>query len=225
MVLLSDGKGLPNMRFFTIALYIQADSRYKSGTLLSYSVPGEPKHIIVLSFTESQVLLEIQNEIVKADFELADDHWHFLGVVWNGITGNVSVYIDREEIQKAGNVTTYDTIIGGGWIVLGQRYLAEENKSVLSTAFVGTLHQVGFWNVPATPYHMWNAAHNCTWPIAGSVRAWSSFLSGIKGQVEKRFKTKCKGIWQCVVLAKLEILYRRIGSTKEPFLGEDTDIF
>lgn len=194
MVLLSDGKGLPNMRFFTIALYVRADSRFKAGTLFSYSVPGQPEHIIVLSFTESHVLLAIKEEIVRAGFKLADDHWHFLGVVWNGITGNVSVYIDREEIENAGNVKTDDTVMGGGWIVLGQRYLAEEKTAALSTAFVGTLHQVGFWNVPATPFHMWNAAHNCTWPIAGSMRAWSNFLPGIKGQVEKRFKTQCKGI-------------------------------
>ncbi|KAK2557436.1 hypothetical protein P5673_020162 [Acropora cervicornis] len=40
---------------------------------------------------------------------------------------------------------------------------------------------------------MWNAAHNCTWPIAGGVRAWSSFLQGTKGKVEKRFITHCKG--------------------------------
>ena len=87
-----------------------------------------------------------------------------------------------------------NTITGGGWIVLGQRYLAENKTAVLSTAFVGTLHQVSLWDVPATADHMWNAAHNCTWPIAGSVRAWSSFLSGIKGNVEKRFMTQCQGM-------------------------------
>ena len=89
---------------------------------------------------------------------------------------------------------TGHTITGGGWIVLGQRYLAEEKISSLSTAFAGTLHQVSLWDEPATADHMWNAAHNCTWPIAGSVRAWSSFLQGIKGKVQKRFITQCKGI-------------------------------
>ena len=88
------------------------------------------------------------------------------------------------------------TITGGGWIVLGQRYLAEEKTSVPSTAFVGTLHQVNLWDVPATADQMWTAAHNCTWPIAGGVRGWSSFLQGIKGKVEKRFITQCKGIWK-----------------------------
>lgn len=193
MVLLSDGKGLPNMRYFTIAMYVRADSRYNSGTLFSYSVPEQPKHIIVLSFTETQVHLEIKDSTVRADFKLTDDHWHFLGVVWNAITGVVSVYIDGSEIKNVRNVKTDDTIIGGGWIVIGQRYLAEQKISTLSTAFAGTLHQVGFWNVPATPFHMWNAAHNCTWPIAGSLRAWNSFLSGIKGNVQKRFMTQCKG--------------------------------
>ena len=78
-------------------------------------------------------------------------------------------------------------------MVLGQEFLAGEPSSSLSTAFAGTLHQVSFWDVPATADHMWNAAHNCTWPIAGSVRAWSSFLQGIKGKVEKRFITQCQG--------------------------------
>lgn len=61
MVLLSDGKSIPNMRYFTIAMFVRADSRYKSGTLFSYSVAGQPQSddVIVLSFTESQVHLEI----------------------------------------------------------------------------------------------------------------------------------------------------------------------
>ena len=197
MVLLSDGKGIPSMRFLTIALFVRADSRYKSGTLFSYSVPGQTvsDDIIVLSFTEFQLQLQIKNEVVSADYKLADDHWHYFGVVWNGLTGNVSVYIDRDEIKSARNVKIGDTITGGGWIALGQRYFAGKKSPDLSTAFTGTLHQVSLWDVPATADHMWNAAHNCTWPIAGSVRAWSSFLHGIKGQVEKRFMTQCKGIF------------------------------
>lgn len=196
MVLLSDGKGIPSMRSFTIAMFVRADSRYNSGTLFTYSVAGQPESddIIVLSFTESQVRLEIKDEVVSADYKLADDHWHYVGVVWDGLSGNTSVYIDRKEMKKASNVKMGDTITGGGWIVLGQRYFAEEKTPAFSTAFVGTMHQVSLWDVPATADHMWNAAHNCTWPIAGSVRAWSSFLPGIKGQVEKRFMTQCKGI-------------------------------
>ena len=196
MVLLSDGRGIPSMRSFTIAMFVRAGSTYKSGTLFSYSVPGQPESddVIVLSFTESQIHLQIKDEVVRADYKLADDHWHYLGVVWNGLAGNVSVYIDKDEIKKARNIKIADIITGGGWIVLGQRYLAGKLTKSISTAFGGTLHQVSLWDVPATADHMWNAAHNCTWPIAGSVRAWSSFLPGIKGEVAKRFMTQCKGI-------------------------------
>ncbi len=206
MVLLSNGIGIPSMRSFTIALFVRADSRYKSGTMFSYSVAGQPESvdIIVLSFTESNVQLQIKDKVLSAKYKLADGHWHYVGVVWDGLSGNASVYVDRNEIKKARNVRMGDTITGGGWIVLGQRYLAGEKASALSSSFVGTLHQVSLWDVPATADHMWNAAHNCTWPIAGSVRAWSSFLPGIKGQVEKRFKTQCEGIcyfiffWTCI---------------------------
>ena len=194
MVFLSDGKDVPNLRFFTIALFVQADSRYNSGTLFSYSVVGKPKDIIVLSFTESEVHLVIKGEMLTANFKLTDDHWHFLGVIWEGITGNVSMFIDGSEIKNATHICTGETIRGGGWMVLGQRYLAENKTSALSTAFFGTLHQVSVWNVPTTALFMWNLAHNCTWPIAGNVRAWNSFLPGMRGQVEKRFKTQCEGI-------------------------------
>ncbi|XP_015761109.1 PREDICTED: sushi, von Willebrand factor type A, EGF and pentraxin domain-containing protein 1-like isoform X1 [Acropora digitifera] len=197
MIILSDGNSIPTMRSFTIALFVKADSSHKSGTLFSYSVPNMPNDTIILSFTESKVQLGIKDENVSADFKIADDHWHYLGVIWNGITGNVSVYIDRTEVKSQGNVLRGHTITGGGWIVLGQRYLAEEKTSLLSTAFVGTLHQVSLWDVPSTAYHMWNGAHNCSWPIAGSVRAWSSFLQGIKGKVEKRFITQCKALAMC----------------------------
>ena len=104
MVILSDGDSIPNMRFFTIALFVKADSSLKSGTLFSYSVPNMPNDTIILSFTESKVQLGIKGECVSTDFKLADDDWHFLGVIWNGMTGNVSVYIDRAEVKSKGNV-------------------------------------------------------------------------------------------------------------------------
>ena len=104
MVILSDGDSIPTMRFFTIALFVQADSVYKSGTLFSYSVPSEPEDTIILSFTETQVELAIKGEVVRADFKLADNHWHYVGVAWNGMTGNVYVYIDGPKIKEAKNV-------------------------------------------------------------------------------------------------------------------------
>ena len=193
MVVLSNVDDIPEMDSFTIAFFVRADSGYNSGTLLTYSVPGEPNDVIILSFTESKVQFTIKDEVVSVNFPLADDLWHFVGVVWNGITGYVSVYIDGPEVKKATNVLKGDILAGDGWIVLGQRYLAGGKNPGLSTAFVGTLHQVNLWNVAANPDHMWNAAHNCTWPIAGSVRAWTNFLQGIKGKVEKRFMTQCQG--------------------------------
>ena len=194
MVLLSDGKSIPSMRSFTIALFVRVDSRIQSGTLFSYSVPQQSQDIIVLSFTESEILLEIKDKVIKTSFRLLDDRWHYVGVVWNGITGDTFVYVDGPEREHSKDVNTGSIIMGGGWIVLGQRYLADGQNPTESTAFLGTLHQVSLWDVPASADHMWNAAHNCTWPIAGSVRAWSSFLLGIKGEVEKRFMTQCKGI-------------------------------
>ncbi|PFX23088.1 Fibropellin-1 [Stylophora pistillata] len=197
MVFLSDGKNIPSMIGFTIAQFVRADSRYKSGTLFSYSVPENPEDIIVLSFVESQIILEVKDEKIRADFRLADDNWHFVGVTWNASLGRATVYIDGMEIKKASKVKTENIIRGGGWIVLGQRHLAEEKIAALSSAFVGILHQVSIWNAAATRDHMWNAAHNCSWPIAGSLRAWKSFLPGIKGQVQKRFITQCKALEMC----------------------------
>ena len=104
MVTLSYSDIIPNMRFLTIALFVKADSTHKAGTLFSYSVPNMPNDTIILSFTESKVQLGIKDEVVSADFTLADDDWHYLGVIWNGITGNVSVCIDRTEVKSKGNV-------------------------------------------------------------------------------------------------------------------------
>ena len=109
MIILSDGNSIPTMRSFTVALFVKADSSYKSGTLFSYSVPNMPNDTIILSFTESKVQLGIKDENVSSDFKIADDHWHYLGVIWNGIIGNVSVYIDRTEVKSQGNVLRGNT--------------------------------------------------------------------------------------------------------------------
>ena len=92
------------MRFFTIALFVRADSEHSSGTLFSYSVPGVPQDVIILSFTESQVKLTIKTEVVAADFKLPDNRWNYVGVVWDGTTGDVSVYINGPEKKRARNI-------------------------------------------------------------------------------------------------------------------------
>lgn len=197
MVFLPDGRDIPSMTSFTIAQFVRADSSYTSGTLFSYSVPGNPDDIIIVEFTETQLLMTIKDEIITANYKLADDEWHYVGVIWDGSLGRASIYIDGKGLKRMDDMKSDITVNGGGWIVLGQRYLAGEKTASLKTAFVGTLHQVSIWNVPATPYHMWNAAHNCSWPIAGSLRAWNSFLPGIKGKVERSFMTKCKALDMC----------------------------
>lgn len=109
MIILSDGDSIPTMSSFTIALFVKADSTHKAGTLFSYSVPNMPNDTIILSFTESKVQLGIEDEDISADFKLADDDWHFLGVIWDGTTGNVTVYIDRTEVKSQGNMLQGNT--------------------------------------------------------------------------------------------------------------------
>ncbi|CAH3141747.1 unnamed protein product [Porites lobata] len=119
MVLLSDGKIIPTMRFFTIALFVRADSEYSSGILFSYSVPGVPQDVIILSFTESQVKLTIKTEVVAADFKLPDNRWNYVGVVWDGTTGDVSVYINGPEKKKRPGTFSKVTLSleGDGWFL------------------------------------------------------------------------------------------------------------
>lgn len=43
MVLLPDNNRIPNMARFTIAMFLKADSKVKSGTLFGYSVEEDTK--------------------------------------------------------------------------------------------------------------------------------------------------------------------------------------
>ena len=122
MVILSDGESIPTMRFFTIALFVRADPEYSSGALFSYSVPGVPQDVIILSFTESQVKLAIKTEVVAADFKLPDNNWNYVGVVWSGTTGDVSVYINGPEIKRARN------ILKGEILLTSQQQLSSGHK-------------------------------------------------------------------------------------------------
>ena len=67
-------------------------------------MPGVPQDVIILSFTESQVKLTIKTEVVAADFKLPDNRWNYVGVVWDGTTGDVSVYINGPEKKRARNI-------------------------------------------------------------------------------------------------------------------------
>ena len=85
-------------------------------------------------------------------------------------------------------------MLGGGWISLQwQKVLSCAEKPDPSTSFSGILHQVNVWSTAAQPDHMWLAAQSCAWPIPGSLKGWTDFLFGLKGKVEKKFKSDCKG--------------------------------
>lgn len=193
MVLLPDNDRVPSMLRFTIAMFVRADSKFKSGTLFGYSVEQNIGETILLYFSSLQIHLKVKDKVVSADSTLADDKWHFVAGVWNGETGVASLYFDGVEIIKENNILKGSLMLGGGWISLGKRYLAAQKKSDPSTSFSGTLHQVNVWSTAAQPDHMWLAAQSCTWPIPGSLKGWADFLFGIKGKVEKKFKSDCKG--------------------------------
>ena len=196
VVLLDDRVGIPNMESLTVAMFVKADSRFQTGTLFAYSVPGKPQDIFILSLAKDHIVVTLKTAVLNAPFNLADDAWHSVGVVWDGM-GNGSVlaiYMDGLVIEKLSNpLPSGEILTGGGWIALGQRLTASGPAAEASDSFVGSLHQVNLWNVPATKDHMWNAAHNCTWPIGGSVKAWINFLLGAKGKIQRSFPTKCKG--------------------------------
>ena len=190
MVLLNDEINIPTMRAVTVAMFVKADSHFTTGTLFTYSVPGSPTDILSISFTPLHIEAILKGTVVKTPFKLLDDSWHFVGVVWDGMNNStLSIYIDGLAIERVHDVLAPDeTLTGGGWIALEQQYFADSVVPAnILQSFVGTIHQVNMWNVAAMADHMWNAAHNCTWPIGGSVRAWVSFLSGIKGQIQRRF--------------------------------------
>ena len=193
MVLLPHNDRVPSMISFTIAMFVRADSKFKSGTLFGYSVEQNVDETILLYFSSLQIHMQVKDKIISADSTIADDKWHFVAGVWNGENGVASLYFDGIEIGKENNILKGSLMLGGGWISLGKRYLATQNKTDPSTSFSGTLHQVNVWSTAAQPDHLRLAAQRCTWPIPGSLKGWTDFLFGIKGEVEKKFKSECKG--------------------------------
>ena len=193
MVLLPHNNRITDMPYFTVAMFVRADSKFKSGTLFGYSVEQKANETILLYFSALQIHLKVKDKIISANATIADDKWHFVGGVWSGKTGVGSVYFDGLEIGREYNVLKGSIMSGGGWMSLGKRYLAAQNKPDQSTFFSGSLHEVNVWYTAALPDHMYLGAQNCTWPIPGSTRGWPDFLFGIKGNVEKKFKSDCKG--------------------------------
>lgn len=82
---------------------------------------------------------------------------------------------------------------GGGEVVLGKKYSPHYNTYTNVDSFVGELHQVNFWHIPSPgPDYMWNAAHSCSWPVAGNIYPWIAFMNGSKSDVQKKFPSTCK---------------------------------
>ena len=194
MSLLSDGVNIPNLWSFTIVMWMKADNNFKSGTLLSYFLPGKENEKIEIYFSFSSLSVAVKNKIVTAHgVNIVDARWHSIGVVRSGRFGTLDIYLDGHPVAKETDIHKDEYVEGGGWIVLGQKYSYFTKTFVASESYVGVLHSVNMWDVEGRPDHMWNVAHMCKLPIHGGTRSWLNFMFGVKGNVVKQFPTRCKG--------------------------------
>ena len=192
VVLLPSHRNVPDLVSMTLAVWVKADERYSNGTIFTYVVPGQMEEKMVILFSSPDLEVTIKQDTIKVPLILNDGKWHFIGVIWSGDLRIFSVYADGKELQSI-KVRNDSVLLGGGFVALGQRHSNQFNTFLAADSFVGAIHQLNFWLTPGSSDHMWNAAHSCSWPIGGDVMAWIEFLFGVKGNVQKKFPSTCKG--------------------------------
>ena len=192
VVIVADGGNKPNLANITIAFWLNADENYHNGTPFSYYVPGSPEERIEIFFTDSKLQVKVKTDSLEASCRIIDGNWHFIGVIWSGDMGILSLYLDGQELSRV-EVPTGASLARGGYMVLGQKYSSKTDRHIIEDSYVGLIHQFHMWLTPGSTSHMWNAAHRCSWPIGGDVMAWIEFIFGLKGNTQKRFPTSCKG--------------------------------
>jgi len=195
-VVVADEGKKPNLANITIAFWLNADENYHNGTPFSYYVPGSPQERIEIFFTDSTLEVKVKNDSLDASCRIIDGNWHFIGVIWSGDMGIFSLYLDGQELSGV-QVPTNVSLVRGGYMILGQKYSFETDRYIIEDSYVGLMHQFHIWLTPGSTSHMWNAAHRCSWPIGGDVKAWVEFIFGLKGNTQKRFPTSCKALELC----------------------------
>lgn len=190
VVIVADEGKKPNLANITIAFWLNADENYNNGTPFSYYVPCSPQERIEVFFTVSTLQVKVKNDSLDASCRIIDGNWHFIGVIWSGDMGIFSLYLDGQELSRV-QVPTGVSLVRGGYMILGQKYSFETD--IIEDSYAGLMHQFHIWLTPGSTSHMWNAAHRCSWPIGGDVKAWVEFIFGLKGNTQKRFPTSCKG--------------------------------
>ncbi|KAJ7336633.1 Domain abundant in complement control protein, SUSHI repeat, short complement-like repeat (SCR) [Desmophyllum pertusum] len=117
---------IPELTAMTISFWMRTQQG-SDGTMLSYATHSQPDELVITTHPTLRVILKGSSQDHAEQFNLNDGNWHFLWIEWDSSTGELSIL---EGQRTVGPLTyTRSALVGGGYLVLGQRQQSSKSLS------------------------------------------------------------------------------------------------
>ncbi|XP_078251223.1 sushi, von Willebrand factor type A, EGF and pentraxin domain-containing protein 1 isoform X2 [Rhinoraja longicauda] len=178
---------LPTLSALTCAFWMKSSDTTNYGTPISYALDNGCDNAFLLTDYNGWVFYVNGKEKVTDCPSVNDGNWHHISVTWNSTDGGAwKVYIDGKVSDGGKDLSTGQSIPGGGALVLGQEQDLKGEGFNPAESFVGSLSQLNIWDYVLTPEQIKSMATACPEDLTkGNVLAWPDFVAGIVGRVKK----------------------------------------
>ncbi|XP_023234733.1 sushi, von Willebrand factor type A, EGF and pentraxin domain-containing protein 1-like [Centruroides sculpturatus] len=174
----------------TVCLWMTTVDKHNYGTPLSYANETVDNLFTLTDYNGFVFYINMQE--VVTDVTANDGKWHHICVTWSSPTGAWSIYKDGEQADKGIGLAVGTFIPTDGILVVGQEQDGKGSGFSSPESFIGSMSLLQIWDYVLTPEEISTFTTRCD-NYKGNVRAWSDFLGGIFGRVEKKSSDFCRG--------------------------------
>ncbi|XP_071829709.1 adhesion G protein-coupled receptor L2-like isoform X2 [Apostichopus japonicus] len=179
------GKSFPELKSFTIALWVNFSSEMLSRniTLVSYRKTSTQ---IKFSGGFAFKLVVADQEVLSPTLKITPGSWTHLAITWKAEDGSWATYSEGKIRDSGVDLSPGHSIDSGGELVIGNPPEGEiRSASPLGMMnFVGDMGQVHVWGESYSERQIWHIYNDCTFSDCGNIVEWTDFRSGTRGDVK-----------------------------------------
>ncbi|KAK3699011.1 hypothetical protein QZH41_019033 [Actinostola sp. cb2023] len=175
---------------FTVAMWVQVDTRTTTHTPFTYSSPSESDEIM-LYLKKDYVVFVIDDIASSESPPIFDGKWHHLCLTWDNTAGSYNMYIDGV-VTVQGNGLRTGYVIPKGTFLLGQDQDSYKGGFDSIQSFQGNLSSANMWDKVLTPQEVSALSKSCP-TREGNIIKWSTLKdkNNARGSVTTIYSSFC----------------------------------
>lgn len=151
--------------------------------MFSYAVSPNNNALTLLDYRNFRLYVNDRQVSRQLSTSANDGKWHHICVTWESTAGSWKLFKDGRVANSGTGLSKGHTILGGGYLTLGQEQDSVGGGFSASQSFIGKLAGVNIWDHVLSNQEITRMSQSCQAGV-GDVFRWSDFLPHLKGSIK-----------------------------------------